>query len=232
MHDLRDAIRRCDLTLDGRASPAFVRQCLAKLLMAFEPNTKLSGDETKLRISVWLEACGDLNDSLWADATAQAIQTMKWMPKPAEFRALVAPQLDRARKRKDRLRTMLDLLANPIAAPFVKEPLAVRLRGMRDGYRKIGKEAKAADLERALAKEENRQPEAWAMAAIPLEPQPADLTKPAAKLPEPSPEMKLALLKSRIEFFRDMGLLEYVERMEAELPAVEYEAAKARGEAA
>lgn len=220
-HDIRDAIQRCDLTLEGRVTPAFARQCFAKLTMAFEPNTKLSGDDTRLRVAVWIEACGDLNDALWADATGQAIQTMKWMPKPAEFRSLVSPQLDRARKRKERLRKMQDLLANPVEKPFVREPLPVRLRGMRDSHRKVGNTFKAASYERYLASVEDREPEDWARPEL-TPPPPPEVDKGPAYVPPPrDPAMHLALLKSRIAFFNDMGMADYVAAMKRELAEIE-----------
>jgi hypothetical protein len=220
--DLRDAITRCHRTLDGRVSPAFARQCFAKMVTAFEPNAKPSGDETRLRMAVWLEACGDMNDALWADATTEAIQTMKWMPKPAEFRALVTPQIDKARKRKERLLKMLQPgMATAAANPFVKEPTAVRLRGMRDSFRKVGSEAKAAIYERELAKEEGRDPEAWAIAEIvPPAPLPSAKAPPREPLPQ-SREATMGLLKARIVFFKDMGMLDYVAQMERELAELE-----------
>lgn len=220
LHDLRDAIQRCDLTLEGRVTAALAKQCFAKLLMAFEPNAKLSGDETRLRISVWIEACGDLNDALWLDATSQAIQTMKWMPKPAEFRALVSPQIDKARKRKERLRTMLDLLGKPVEKPFVREPWAVRLRGMRDSFRKVGDTFKAAGYERDLAKEEGREPEAWATAEI-VAPAPPLSRSLNAPLPKPSLEMRIELLKANIVFLNDMGMVDVVAIKERELAELE-----------
>ena len=163
---------------------------------AFEPNAKPSGDETRLRMAVWLEACGDLNDALWADATSEAIQTMKWMPKPAEFRALVAPQLDRARMRKYRLEKMAEALKKGENKPFVREPGDVRIRGMRDSFRKLGNIFKAAGYERDLARMEGRQPEEWA---------------------------KIGLLKARIKFFGDRGKADYVATLKRELAQLEHQ---------
>jgi hypothetical protein len=221
VHDLRDAIARCNATIEGRVTPAFAKQCFAKMAMAFEPNTKLTGDETRLRLSVWLEACGDLNDALWADATGEAIRALKWMPKPSEFRELVASQLTKARQRRERLRKMLDGAAKPAVVPFVKESATVRLRAMRDSFRKHGDDVKAASYERSLAMAENREAEGWAMAEIV-----APTSPPAAKAPprEPLPQSReatIGLLQARIRFFRDMGMLDYVSAMERELAELE-----------
>jgi len=220
--DIRDAIQRCDLTLEGKVSSAVARMCFAKLVMAFESGSKLTGDETKLRMAVWVEACGDLNDALWLDATTEAIQTMKWMPKPAEFRALVAPQIDLARKRRRRLEAMADAARRPAqATAFVREPYEVRIRGMRDSFRKVGDLYKAASYERQLAGIEKRKPEAWATAEIVQNP-PSVADKGPAYVPPPeSLEAKMGLLKARIVFFRDMGMVDYVAQMERELAQLE-----------
>lgn len=213
--DIREAITRCNRTIEGRVSPAVARQCFAKLVTAFEPSAKPSGDETRLRLAVWLEACGDLNDALWIEATAEAIQTLKWMPKPAEFRALVAPQVDRARQRKYRLEKMAFAKTTP--KPFVHEPEQVRIKGMRDSFRKVGNLIKASLYERDLAVIEGREPEQWATEPIVETPPPPDvLAPPRDPLPE-SAEAKAGLLKARIKFFGARRLDDYVAAMEREL---------------
>lgn len=159
--DLRNAIAGCERLLSARATPAFAKQCIAKLMVAFEPNTKLTADETRLRATIWLEANGDLCDGLWAEATAAAIRGLKWMPKPSEFRELVEPRLDGARRHLPRLKEMLEAHSKP-AAPFVPEPWDVRIRGLRDSWRKVGNVGRAAQYERQLAEHEKREPEQWA----------------------------------------------------------------------
>jgi hypothetical protein len=187
--DLRGAIGKCDAITEGRATPAFAKQCLGKLLVAFEPNTKLSADDMRMRAAVWLEACGDMNDALWNEATLEAIKALKWMPKPAEFRALVEPRIEMATRHRNRLRAMLEAHGKPSTAkPFVPAPLDVRLRGMRDSYRNIGRTDKAAAYERELARHEKREPEAWATAIIPEATQ-AQPERPPF-VPETSPSAK------------------------------------------
>lgn len=158
--EIRRLAGQCDAILEGRVTPTFAKQCLAKMLVAFEPNTKLSADDMRLRAMVWLEACGDLNDGLWAEATAEAIKGLKWMPKPSEFRELVEPRRTEARKGKERLQAMLGVIDKPQAV-FKPEPYAVRLRSMRDSFRKVGDIGKAAHYEKSLAAHEKREPEAW-----------------------------------------------------------------------
>lgn len=137
--------------------------CLAKLVMAFEPNTKLTAEQTRLRLAVWLEANGDLGDELWSIATLAAIQGSQWMPKPAEFRKLVQARLDERQRRKERCRAMLDALGGKGQKPFQREPEPVRVRASRDAFRRIGNIARAALYERRLAEIETREPEAWAL---------------------------------------------------------------------
>jgi hypothetical protein len=164
--EIRRLIGDCDQILGGQATPAFAKQCLAKLLVAFEPNTKLSADDMRLRAMVWLEACGDLSDALWAEATSEAIKGFKWMPKPSEFRELVEPRRVQAEKAKQKLQGMLTLHANP-SAPFKAEPREVRVRGMRDSFRNVGMIGKAIGYERQLARLEKREIEEWAKADVP-----------------------------------------------------------------
>lgn len=220
--DIRDAIARVDRTLVGNVSSAVARQCFAKLAMAFEPGTKLSGDEARLRMAVWLEACGDLGDALWIDATKEAIQTLKWMPKPAEFRALVSHQIDTARKQKRRLEAMAELAQRPpVKAPFVRESAEARLRGMINSFRKVGQIHRAAVYEHSLALSENRDPDEWATVEI-VKPAPLPSLKgPPYVSPPESPQFKASLLKARIQFFRDMGMTDYVAAMERELAEIE-----------
>ncbi len=106
---------RADLTtalgiLEAQAEPAtrkHIAWCLSKLSMAFEPSVKLSDEDTQFRASIWLESCGDLGDELWSKATLAAIQSSKWMPKPAEFRKLVEREIGDRQKRIGRVRDML-----------------------------------------------------------------------------------------------------------------------------
>ncbi|MPZ32014.1 MAG: hypothetical protein GEV13_13625 [Rhodospirillales bacterium] len=137
--------------------------CLSKMVMAFEPNTKLTAEQTRLRLAVWLEANGDLGDELWSIATLAAIQGSQWMPKPAEFRKLVQARFDERQRRKERCRAMLHALGGKGQKPFQREPEPVRVRASRDTFRRIGNIAKAALYERRLAEIETREPEAWAI---------------------------------------------------------------------
>lgn len=149
----------------GQTGERHAAYCLAKLVMAFEPNTRLTSEQTKLRLAVWLEANGDLGDELWTTATLAAIQGSQWMPKPAEFRKLVQAKFEERQRRKERCRAMLDTLGGDGPKRFQREPEPVRVRTSRDAFRRIGNLAKAALYERRLAEIEARAPEAWAIDA-------------------------------------------------------------------
>lgn len=165
--------------------------------MAFEPGAKLSPEDMKFRASIWLESCGDLGDALWSEATMAAIQTSKWMPKPAEFRAFVGDKLATRAKRLKRCRDMLAAVGGdkpaPTAKPFEPEPRVVRLRSMRDSYRKHGYADPAAKVELELAEVEGREPEDWSRVAVDAG-FPVSAEKPEATPTRPlSPEQRIAL---------------------------------------
>jgi hypothetical protein len=90
-----------------RASDRVMAACLAALTIAFEPNTRLSPEATRLRFEVWKDANADLGDALWDKATALAIRGLKWMPKPAEFREQVRHELAARERRRRRCEQML-----------------------------------------------------------------------------------------------------------------------------
>lgn len=168
--DLREAIKILEEQA-AQATRQHVAWCLSKLAMAFEAGTKLSAEDMKFRASIWLESCGDLGDALWSEATMAAIQSSKWMPKPAEFRALVSGKLEARAKRLQRCRAMLAAKASedPSAQPvktivpqadrlrkLLKEQLADRT--IPDDHRLFN----ASQTERSLALIEKRKMEPWA----------------------------------------------------------------------
>lgn len=190
--DLRAALQILEADA-APATPKHVSWCLAKLMMAFEPSTKLSPEETKLRAAVWAEACGDLGDALWSSATMAALQGSKWMPKPAEFRAFVAVKFEERAKKISRCKLMLSGQAQAEQPkPFVQESRDVRLRAIRDSWRKIGNDFRAAPSEIQLAELEGREPEPWA-----LNPQPVEASVDQVDQPvfDPLPPAQQATLK-------------------------------------
>ena len=60
---------------------------------------------------------------------------------------------------------IVDALGGQGQKPFQCEPLPVRVRGLRDAFRRVGKVAMAALYERERAEIETRAPEAWAVEA-------------------------------------------------------------------
>lgn len=169
--DLRVAVE----ILEGQAAPAtrkHIAWCISKLSMAFEPGTKLEPEDMTFRASIWLESCGDLGDELWSAATLAAIQSSKWMPKPAEFRTLVSGKLEARAKRLKRCREMLAAKAKE--EPGVAGPVKIIVPKI-DQLRKLLREQlddtsipeehrqfNAANTERSLAWFEKRRIEPWA----------------------------------------------------------------------
>ena len=165
VQDLRSALTLLALPAVDARHAAW---CFARLLLAFEPNgSKASAEETKLRMAVWTEANADLGNDLWSKATLAAVQQLKWMPKPAEFRALVDDELARRIARLARCRRMLAMAeareagggsqGSTDSAPR-REP-ASRLERLHETirlYRKHGRVADAERVEENLAREEKR----------------------------------------------------------------------------
>ena len=153
LSDLRAGIA----ILEAQAAPVSQKHaawCLAKLVMAFEPNTKLTAEETRLRLAVWIEANGDLGDALWSEATLAAIQGSKWMPKPGEFRALVEVKLAARAKRMKRCQAMM--AAHGQGTVEAEKPIETRLGRLehtRAIYQRMGRRFDVDRIDREIAKE-------------------------------------------------------------------------------
>ena len=134
------------------ASDRVVASCFAALMIAFEPNTKLSPEATRLRLQVWKDATADLGDALWQEATARAIRTLKWMPKPAELREMVRPVLEARALRRRRCERMLAEQARRRGAPVPVEEATPeqRLAITAALYRKHERHADAERVQRRL----------------------------------------------------------------------------------
>ena len=128
-----------------------IASCLAAMMIAFEPNTKLSPEATRLRFEVWKEANGDLGNALWQVATQRAIQALKWMPKPSELREQVRSILEARDLRRRRCEQMLAEQARRHARPAPpKETLEERLANTVAIYRKHDRPADAERVQRML----------------------------------------------------------------------------------
>jgi len=128
-----------------------VAACLAALVIAFEPNTKLSAEATRLRFEVWKEANGDLGNALWHAATQRAIQALRWMPKPVELREQVRSILEARARRRRRCEQMLAEQARRDARPAPpQETQEQRLANTVAIYRKHDRPADAERVQRML----------------------------------------------------------------------------------
>jgi hypothetical protein len=142
-----------------RADDRTIAACLAALVIAFEPNTKLSAEATRLRFEVWKQANADLGDRLWRAATERAIASLRWMPKPAEFRDLVGPALEKRARERRRCEAMLAAHARRRNAPPPMPPATEeqRTRELIDLYVKHDRPDDVARLQRRLDELLNRK---------------------------------------------------------------------------
>ncbi len=124
-----------------------IAHCLAALLVAFEPNTRLSAEATRLRLEVWRQATADLGNGLWEEATEMAVRSLKWMPRPAEFRDLVRRKLE---ARLQRLRRCEQMLAAHARRPGQsgQRPSATREQRLGELIAVYRKHNRIADAER------------------------------------------------------------------------------------
>ncbi|MFP5204074.1 MAG: hypothetical protein ACLGSH_01820 [Acidobacteriota bacterium] len=139
-----------------------IAECVAKLAVGF--NLQQTKDEAKMRLEVWAEALKDLPPDLLRKGTTILLQTYQYgMPKPSNLRDVVQGELDDRQQNLMRSKAMLETARlRPSSEPFVREPWNVRVRGLRDSWRKIGNIGKAAGYERQLAEHEARPVEEWA----------------------------------------------------------------------
>lgn len=151
----RDALEVARAMLQPRpADDATMASCLAALVIAFEPNTRLSAEATRLRLEVWRRANADLGNALWQDATETALRSLKWMPRPAEFRQVEARLL-----RLRRCEQMLAAHVRRANAPPTPPPVtrAQRLGDLVAIYRKHNRVADAERVQRELDEELRRK---------------------------------------------------------------------------
>jgi hypothetical protein len=124
---------------------------LAAMMIAFEPNSRLSPEATRLRFEVWKETTADLGNALWNEAVQRAIRSLRWMPKPAELREQVRATLEARALRRRRCEEMLAELARRRSAPPpVRETQEQRLRSMVAIYRRHERFADAERMQRRL----------------------------------------------------------------------------------
>ncbi len=170
--------------------------CLAKLATAF--NTKWPKEEVAAQLAVWMEANGDLPNDLWSSATIDLIQHHVYgMPKPVHLRASVEAILN---TRKAKLRRVLAMIGDDRkpAGKVSREPEDQRLRASIWMGWKHNRMPMAIDAEVRLAKMEGRAPATWAFERAP---EPRSNIDPLPSRPD-SPATRLALLPSRIRFYR------------------------------
>lgn len=167
------------------------------------------------RTDGWLLACGALPADLWTAGCTELLSTKTFMPSPGELMAIVGRKFEERRRMLQRATLLLgDKPADDKSKPFVPEPREVRLRTMRDSYRKHGYADRAAKAEIELAGVEGREPEDWAQAAAVEIPAAGDAkpVTPAAR--PPSPEVRAGLDAALATKHRAAGRTVYAEMLE------------------
>lgn len=164
-------------------NPASVKRVAAELERGLQPTRpqflkwicdKLSALPTQtnsgLNAAIWadnvIDTCGHYPEDLLQAACLELLRSKTFRPSPAEIVAVIEPRQAERKRMLDRANSLLAPIVTA-EQPFVREPLDVRLRTLRDSYRKIGEVGKAAKYERELAGHEGREPEAGAEVGIP-----------------------------------------------------------------
>lgn len=210
------------VALESRLAPVeenHAKRCFARLLVTFEPTTKLGDRETRVRFAAWLEACRDIPGDLWEIATSGCCQALKWMPKPVEFRDQVREELDTRTKQVRQARDMLEAArhAKPIEPPQ-KESREVMLRMLIKSARTRGDMARAIHWETELAALENRELESWTTEPPARE----TLKRPAPYASLPSlPETQATLLRALARAHRAQANGSYAEHLEQKAQTLE-----------
>lgn len=149
------------------AAPKHMRDCVSKL--AVLPTKDGNILNFALYADNFIDACGDIPPDLWTTTCIELLKCKTFRPSPAEFIAIAQKQLNRRQDMLFRVKQMLTFTP-ALKAGFVKEPLEVRLRTIRDTHKRLGNLARASSAEIELALLEGRQPQEWA-------------------IPQPAPEM-------------------------------------------
>jgi hypothetical protein len=194
-------------TLEQRVTPGshdVIRQCFGSLVLMFEPNTKMTHEQSDARAKLWIAALGDLPTDLIVDAAGEAQRTLKWMPKPAELNEIVREKIALRWRELKRARQLLELVARKVetVAAETREQRVINniatLRSMSKNWRRAGTESISEGRAEATA---------------------AGPAPPAPKI-EPSPEFAAGLLLARARFWRAQGQYEMAGKLEAEAYAL------------
>ncbi len=156
------SVKRVSAELDRSlhpTRPAFLKWICDKLSAL--PTQTSTGINAALWTDNVIDVCSDYPEDLLQSGCLELLRTKTFRPSPAEIVAVIEPKFAERKRMLDRARSMLAPITKA-EQPFVQEPREVRLRTMRDSFRKHGQPLKAAQYERELAAVENREPEEWA----------------------------------------------------------------------
>lgn len=216
-------VRELDRGLKS-ARPAVAEWCVQKLFVL--PTQNGTGMSAALMADNFIDVCGHFPEDIWQSTTLELLKTCTWRPSPAQFVAIAEPRHAERERMANRVRTLLAPKPET-GKPFTPEPQEVRLRSMRDSYRKHGYPHKAAGYERSLARMEGRDPEDWVRAAEAAAMQP-DTAEKRDTLPTrpPSPEMRAALDVALAQHHRAQGRATFAEQLEQRAALAGFPAAK------
>lgn len=172
---------------------------------------------TALNAAIWtdnvMDVCGHYPEDLLQTATLELLKTKTFRPSPAEIVAVIEPRYAERQRMLQRIKSLL-APAPEAPKPFEPEPRAVRLRSMRDSYRKHGYADRAAKFEIELATVEGREPEDWIHAAAEAGHPMSDGKPDPLPTRPPSPEMRAALDVAVAQRHRAQGRAAYADRLE------------------
>lgn len=203
-------VREIDRGLQ-QARPAVAEWCVQKLFVL--PTQNGTGMSAALMADNFIDVCGHFPEDIWQSTTLELLKTSTWRPAPAQFVAIAEPRHAERKRMLDRVKTLL--APKPEAPkPFEPESREVRLRSMRDSYRKHGYVARAATVEIELAGVEGREPEDWIHAAAENPSTYESDEKLSLPTRPPSPEMRAALDAALAQRHRAQGRHAYADMLE------------------
>lgn len=162
----RERVKRVVAELDRGllpTRPEFLKWICDKLSAL--PTQTATGMNAALWADNVIDVCAHYPEDLLQSATLELLRTKTFRPTPAEIVEVIDSKFLERQRMLERARMLLGNDALKAAAAFVPDPEDVRLRTVRDSFKRIGRLDLATPAEIKLAKLENREVEAWATVA-------------------------------------------------------------------
>lgn len=215
---------------------------IAKLDATYPTYGGISEAQENNRTATWLAANSDLPADLWVQAYIACARSpsLKRMPTPGEFRAFVAPTLERRRRDLDRLRALLaaatgkaeariEAAAKPAPPPDTE---VARLRVLIRSAKMLGQWDRAQERENQLATIEGREPEQFTRPRIAEPKSEPVMTTTAADRPEidlwklpvstwMTPAEKVNHLRKQADALRRLGPVPYADWLDEQADIID-----------